>query len=143
MNVLRSIVFLTALGYGSLERTHAQEAPNQVIGQIMDSESGEPVAFSTVSLLRANDGSLATGAVSDFDGEFVLSGVQNGLYSIKISFMGYQDLQSETFEVSEKSASGIPSVFFLEPAPISLEEVVITGQRDLFEEKVDRTNGPS
>lgn len=109
----------------------------------MDSESGEPVAFSTVSLLRANDGSLATGAVSDFDGEFVLSGVQNGLYSIKISFMGYQDLQSETFEVSEKSASGIPSVFFLEPAPISLEEVVITGQRDLFEEKVDRTNGPS
>lgn len=105
----------------------------------MDSESGEPVGFSTVSLFRADDGSLATGAVSDFDGEFVLSGIQNGLYRLKISFVGYQDLLSETFEVSEKGASGIPSVFFLEPAPISLEEVVITGQRDLFEEKVDRT----
>ncbi|MCC5938196.1 MAG: TonB-dependent receptor [Lunatimonas sp.] len=139
MNVLRSILFIAVLTFGSLERTYAQQAPRQVIGQIVDSETREPVGFSTVSLIRSEDESLESGAVADFDGEFVLTGLRDGLYKLKISFMGYQELISETFQVAEDVSPSIPLIFHLEPAHISLDEVVITGQRDLFEEKVDRT----
>ncbi|WP_209331855.1 TonB-dependent receptor domain-containing protein [Lunatimonas salinarum] len=139
MNALRSILIFAVLTFGSLTKNHAQQVPHEVIGQVIDHETREPVGFATIALIRAEDDSLESGAVADLDGEFALTGMQNKLYRLKISVMGYQEFVSEPFQVSEGNTPSLTSTFYLEPTQISLDEVVITGQRDLFEEKVDRT----
>ena len=47
-------------------------------GEVMDADSKGPLEFATVQLLQLPDSSLATGAITDKDGSFVLKAVKKG-----------------------------------------------------------------
>ncbi len=69
-------------------------------GVVTDQKTGEPLLACYV-VLRQN-GQIITGARTDFDGNYTIKGVKEGIYSVEISCPGYNTLIVPEFEVRAK-----------------------------------------
>jgi outer membrane receptor protein involved in Fe transport len=129
------IFFQTAMA-----QTEEIELPvYKISGKVTEKGSNEPVPYAAVSLLEAESGKSIAGAVADFDGEFIITNFGNGKYQVVISFMGYETFSTPVLTISESNpAINIGSLALTSDA-VALQEVTVMGQRDLIEEKVDRT----
>ncbi|MGB7395643.1 MAG: TonB-dependent receptor, partial [Pricia sp.] len=66
--------------------------------------------------------SLGKGAISDFDGRFTLVDVPTGDYTLKITFLGYADLEEEVTVAAGETAS---VSLFIQPKSVELEGVEV------------------
>jgi hypothetical protein len=58
----------------------------KIKGKVTDRETGEPLPGANVLIVGTT-----FGAASDFDGEFVILNVPPGVYTVKATFIGYQE----------------------------------------------------
>ena len=72
-------------------------------GVVTDKKTGEPLIGCYV-VLRQN-GQIITGTRTDFDGVYTIKGVKEGIYSVEISYPGYNTLIVLEFEVRAKGFS--------------------------------------
>ncbi|WP_298540116.1 TonB-dependent receptor [uncultured Aquimarina sp.] len=122
-NYILSIFLMTSfLGIAQLELT----------GTVTDSSS--PVAFANVFLTN-QDGQIVTnsGGITDENGFFSIK-TEKGTYKITVSFIGFKDWEKELLIENNYDLGSI----ILEEDTENLEEVVITSQKKLIEQKTDR-----
>ena len=133
------LAVVPAEGVFAQQNAATEKRNYQVSGRVVEKESGEPIAYAAAVLLDAATGKTVTGGVADDNGEFFLTGFDEGEYILRISFMGYQTLEREGVVITaEKTAINLGNIP-VEEESVALEEVTVQGQRDLIEEKVDRT----
>ncbi len=98
----------------------------RVSGKITDRETGEPLIGANIIILGTS-----FGAASDVNGDFIIRQVQPGNYSIKASYIGYQDVTVSNVRI----VSGLTAEqnFELSSSRITTGEVVIVSQRPLIE----------
>jgi outer membrane receptor protein involved in Fe transport len=124
------IVFLTFLHSAN----YAQDAsPLLISGKVID-EKRQPVPYATAAAYDG-DSTLVAGAVSSADGRFEIS-VDPGKYTVKISFIGYEEKTMPGVVVTNSNAN-LGSIT-LSPAVDVLKEVVITGQKEQMELQLDK-----
>ena len=107
-----------------------------VIGEVK-AEDKQPVPFANVLLLQPTDSSLVLGSITSAEGKFSLN-VQPGAYLINISMMGYQSIFS-LIEISTAQEKVYLNAFYLPEDVKQLDEIVVKGQKPLFEKQTDRT----
>lgn len=115
-----------------------QTGIGKIAGEILDSDSKEPVQFATISLYVQADEKLISGAVADEKGRFSIGELVDGTYKMVISFIGYDAKTVEDIVVEKERNVNIGEIL-LSPVGVTVDEVTVTGQRALIEEKVDRT----
>ena len=81
-----------------LRPTHTEEV--QISGRVTDSATGEPLAGANVVAVGS-----AYGSATDLDGVFHLSGVQPGIYTLRVAYVGYETQLSKTLTVKEDVAA--------------------------------------
>ena len=119
--------FLCLMAHGALAQ----------ISGTLTTPAGEPVAFATVLILRAADSTMAKGAMTTETGTFGISGVAEGRYFVRYSAIGYQTFDTSPFTLTA-SAYDLGTLVVTEDAQ-TLGEVVVQGERPLFEQTFDRT----
>jgi hypothetical protein len=92
-----------------------------VRGFVYDKKTGEPIIFSNVLLLNTN-----YGGSSDDNGYFVISKVPKGDYTIRVSFMGYEQM---LLPINVKSDQITTLKIELEPNSKLLNAVEINAER--------------
>ena len=104
----------------------------------MDSLDNVPVQFATVALNNPTTNKPIDGTVADEKGKFNLSRVPNGQFDVIISFVGYT---TKTFHVniSDKNSDINLGIIKFSFGAEFLKDVVVEGQRNIMEERVDRT----
>ncbi len=91
----------------------------QVKGRILDANTNEPVPFANVLVRGTN-----IGASSDFNGEFILTGLEPGYIQLQASFVGYETEVSRDVLITNAK---IPFVEIkMRPSEYSLSEVTVT-----------------
>ncbi|MFV1883551.1 MAG: carboxypeptidase-like regulatory domain-containing protein [Balneola sp.] len=89
-----------------------------ITGTITDASTGEPLVGATVFIE-----SLQRGAGTDLDGNYTISNLPSGTYTLTSNYIGYKK-----FEVSIEIGSGTLAFDIqLSPDLVGLEEVVVTG----------------
>jgi TonB-dependent SusC/RagA subfamily outer membrane receptor len=89
-----------------------------ISGTVTDAKSGEPLPGANVRIEE-----LSRGAATDEEGNYTIEGLENGAYTIKVSFIGYDTAEeSITVEEGENTAN-----FSLKPNISGLSDVVVTG----------------
>ncbi|MBL0339654.1 MAG: carboxypeptidase-like regulatory domain-containing protein [Bacteroidetes bacterium] len=61
-----------------------------VKGKVLDESTQKPLEFATVVLKRLKDSTLVSGTITTVSGEFKITDLPPGGYSIEIAFIGYQ-----------------------------------------------------
>jgi len=111
-------------------------AAAQVSGKLATPD-GQPLPFVNVLLLRATDSTLVKGTMATETGAYRLDGMADGDYFIRFSLVGYQTAQTPVFKIA-----GTPLDFgvqILAEDSQQLDEIVVQGERPLFQQEVDRT----
>ncbi len=116
-----------------------EEKPVRIIGVAKDQKSGEPVAYATAALYEAGTDKSIAGGVADGDGKFFIAGFDLGEYELRLTFVGFETKIITGIEVT--SLTGDVNVGEIEMVDegVALEEITVQGQRELIEERVDRT----
>lgn len=102
----------------------------------VQSDTGAPLAFANVLLVKANDSSFVKGAISDENGRFLLENVTKNSYLLTISMVGFETLFTERIEVDGTSKTLLPPLLLSEG--LELDEVVVTSKKNLYVQKIDR-----
>lgn len=106
-----------------------------ISGKIISSTS-EPIITASVVLLKANDNSLVKSDLSDDNGAFVFPEIQDGVYVLKVTALGYSGYSSDAITFAGRDVS-MGAIQLLRAAN-QLKEVNVTAQRSLIEVHADK-----
>ncbi|HET9504333.1 MAG TPA: TonB-dependent receptor [Hymenobacter sp.] len=112
-------------------------AGGRITGTVTEAATGKPVSYATVSVLDAS-GKSVNGGVAGDDGRFVLPGIPAGTYTVQVTFLGFKE-ESRPGVVVEPGGTVALGSITLGASAQALKEVVVTGRKQLIEERVDRT----
>ncbi len=105
-------------------------------GAIKDAE-GNPVASTTVSLIKASDSSVIKLAVAAANGTYTFSGIAQGNYRIGVSHVGFLPAVSAPFTLADADVN-VPALQLTKPQS-NMQDVVVTARKPLVEVKADKT----
>ena len=100
-------------------------AQQHVTGQVIEQESQEPVAQSTIRLLKP-DSTLAVGVLTDLQGRFRVKAPAAGRYIVQVTCIGFKPY-TKTIRVSSDKDVVLGSIA-LRPDAIMLKGATVTGQ---------------
>ncbi len=106
-------------------------------GTVVD-ENEEPIQYATIKVISTADDKLVNGTITEGDGKWVIRNVPEGEFKISISFIGYESINEGPFKVTGKGESHNLGSVALTSSTTELEQVVVEGERELIEDKVDR-----
>ncbi|WP_103071245.1 TonB-dependent receptor domain-containing protein [Aquimarina sediminis] len=118
----------------------AQPSNNAVVGSIqgkvIDKNLQQPIPYATVAI---HDGTnkIISGGISTDNGEFLISDIPKGNYTLKIQFIGYKTY-SQPIEISRNSKDVNVGTVSLEEEAEALDDVTVVAERTTIEQKIDR-----
>src|SRR6056297_4136452 len=95
-----------------------QKNNGEIQGRVFNSKNNEPVPFANVVIFQTTIGSA-----SNFDGEFLFTGIKPGFVRLQVSAVGFKTYISE--EIMVTNAKKVNINIPLEETSIALEEVVV------------------
>jgi len=114
------------------------EGDSKISGVVIDDSNQNPIEFATVALALANTTAPVNGAICNEKGEFLISKVPIGTYDLTIDFLGYLSKVIRGVSIkNSKSDLNLGTIKLTFDAKV-LKEVVVSGQKEVLEEKVDR-----
>ncbi|WP_205499881.1 TonB-dependent receptor domain-containing protein [Rufibacter psychrotolerans] len=113
----------------------AQTSGSPLSGSVLDATTRKPVDFATVAL-QDKTGKPLNGTSCDEAGRFTFPRVAPGEYNLAVSFLGYK---TKVYPVTVQPGGAAVQLapVLLESDSKALEEVVITGEKDLIQETDD------
>jgi outer membrane receptor protein involved in Fe transport len=109
---------------------------SRISGTIVDSTSQKEIEFASIALYKST-GQAVDGTVADEKGKFVLNKVVAGDYKILITFIGYANKTVNNIALAKGQELDLGAIK-LSSNTKTLDELTVTGQAALIEEKVDR-----
>ncbi|TKT92539.1 TonB-dependent receptor domain-containing protein [Dyadobacter frigoris] len=109
----------------------------KISGTILDSASAKGVEFASIALYNKTTGQAIDGTVADEKGKFSLTKIVNGDFKILISFIGYGNKTLDNIKLAKGQELDLGTIKLASNTK-TLDEVTVTGQSALIEEKVDR-----
>ncbi len=111
-------------------------AKGDITGKVLNKETGEPMDFVNVQLFNAKTGKpLPIGTSTDENGLFILKGVSDGKYIVKITNVGSIDQEREANVVGNNINLG--DIKLTEDSKL-LQEVVVEGIRSQMRFELDK-----
>lgn len=120
-------------GFGGGKRT----IKGKISGVLVDSISGAPISFATISLKKAGKKKIIDGVLSEGEGNFKFE-IKNGKYDVEVSFLGYETKIIPAVETTLKDPDYNMGTISLAPSNYILDAVEVTEKRALVENKVDK-----
>lgn len=94
--------------------------------------------FVNVVLRSKVDSTIVAGTETDSKGQFVFSNVAAGDYFIRLSFIGYKERVTSLHKIDAANKSWNLGVISMTEGAVSLDEVLVTAQKALFTNSIDR-----
>ncbi|MEQ1585883.1 MAG: TonB-dependent receptor [Cyclobacteriaceae bacterium] len=134
------ITLIAFLGTATLlfGQEQTPKGSGKISGIVMDAKSNLPVEFATIALTDLN-GKTLDGTIADAKGKFLIPKIADGTYNVLISFIGYRTITRTNVMLEGKKNDINLGTVKIEEEATQLGEVVVEGQKDLVEERVDRT----
>lgn len=120
------------------QQVTGQKGNAKITGKVIDVDSDQPVEFATVALVDPTTGKPVNGTVCDDKGEFTITKVVEGTFNVTVSFIGYETQTLNGIKIDKHGDISLGTIKLGTGTKV-LKEVVIEGQKDLVEERVDRT----
>ncbi len=123
------LLFITVAG-------HAQTG-GSVSGKLVDGGNGAALEFATVSLIKKADNKPVKGMQTDLQGNFKLTGIPDGTYILRATYVGYISQIRDNVVITGANAVTLPPIKLLGSKGV-LQEVKVTAQRSQIQLSTDK-----
>ncbi len=109
-----------------------------ISGTVKDS-GNEILPGTTVRLLKSADSTMLKGEITDANGKFQLTALENATYLLDISALGQERFVSVPLTLSEgHNVIALPVIILLPAKSVALNEVVVKAKKPLIEQQIDK-----
>ncbi len=138
--VLVSLMYInnSANGQAPMARPEPGPADGKISGKIVDSSNSLPVEYASIAVYRQKDSTLVTGVVTDMNGNFSMENLPYGRFYAVITFIGYKKAKVDNIMINPSAKSAAVGTVKLDPASTALNEVVVMGNGNQMEYKIDK-----
>ncbi len=133
------LIFTANLISYSLYAQNQREGTGIIKGKIIDSQSGKPIDYATVSLINQAEGKIVNGMITDVNGNFAITKIAAGTYKIVAEFLGYKKNESDNIVIDTDHTSIDLGEIKMSVNQTLLNEVTVTSQKEIIENKIDKT----
>ena len=118
----------------------AQPKPEPLItgsvsGTVMDAELNQPIPYATIIISKGTE--VVTGGITNDLGVFEISKIPEGIYTLKIQFIGYENSQRDLI-IDRDHRNNNMGTIMLSAVMAELDAVNIVAERTTIEQKIDR-----
>lgn len=138
-SLLKRIAFILILLTAAIN-VHAQTAVSSgtVSGKLVDATTNKALDFATVGLFNKAGNTPVKSMQTDLDGNFKLTGIKDGQYLLRISFVSYLTYTKDNIIIGGGNKTVPLGVIKMQQAKSALKEVVVTGQRSQMRISTDK-----
>jgi outer membrane receptor protein involved in Fe transport len=139
----RWMALLTALFLiGSVQVSTAQSSASgdgRVTGRIVTADGEASLAGVTVAVRRQADSTRVGGTVTDSTGTFVVDNLSYGVYTLRLSFVGYATKRLTDIRLVRSRPERALGTITMTRTTEELDEVTVSAERPVMEVQTDRT----
>ncbi len=121
----------------NLQEDNTPKGNSKITGYVIDEAATTAVEYATISLISKATNKPVDGTMADDKGKFSLTRVAPGDYKLQISFIGFEDKIVDNIKVEKSKDIDLGTIKMKQAAKL-LNEITVTAQAALVEEKVDR-----
>ena len=110
----------------------------RISGMVIDSASGKPVEYATIALFDQKTKKIIDGTTTGPKGDFLLKSLPEGDFKLVVSFLGYKNTEFANVSIARGKKEQLLGNIKLTSDAQLLNEVTVTGQKALIEDKIDR-----
>jgi len=119
------VIFISALFIINTVKGQSGE----VFGNLLNTKTEEPVLYAAVILYHQNDSSLYLSTITNDKGVFSINNVKEGLYYLKTSCLGFNEIELRDIPVNSSLAKYNCGTIALEEKSFQLEEIQVIAKR--------------
>ncbi|SIO46457.1 TonB-dependent receptor domain-containing protein [Chitinophaga niabensis] len=134
---MKSITLILSFLALSLNIFSQQNKNGKITGKILSSAGKQPVEYATITVTDLSTGKIASGAVTNAGGTFVINALNTGSFKVMVDFLGYDKKIIDSVMITNAKSSRDLGTIYLSVHSRSLNEVVITSHT-IVENKIDR-----
>ncbi|HPE77450.1 MAG TPA: TonB-dependent receptor [Draconibacterium sp.] len=108
-----------------------------VSGKVIDSVNGQPLEYASVAVYNATDSMLINGTITNGSGNFKIEKLKSSLYYIRVQFLGYETMQTRSFEVINEGETSLGDLK-IQPSAQMMEEISVSGNRANSSNKLEK-----
>jgi iron complex outermembrane recepter protein len=111
-----------------------------VSGSVLDKTTKQGVEYASVTLVRARNGQIAAGGLTDAKGKFVIEQVPFGKFVLRVNFIGYQNFEkTDTIIVRPPNNIAVDAgEIVISNSTVALSEATVTAERAQFMNTIDK-----
>src|SRR6266496_6207412 len=104
----------------------------KISGRVTDEKSGSPLQDAAVQLTKNNDSTIISGAATDSDGRFALSGIPYGTYHLRVKFIGYSAIDIYEINISQSKSEQQFDSLKLKIGDAKTEEIDVESEKSMM-----------
>ena len=108
-----------------------------VSGKLIDRDTEQPIEYAAVAIYHLPDSTLVTGCVTNRQGDFTINNLGNGIYFLRINYIGYAN---ETISIEIKGNSVIlPVPVKMRAVALSIEAITVNSTKKEKQQSIEKT----
>ena len=127
-----SLLFATTISANSVYSTFLD---GSISGKVIDSKTKKGLPYVSIALKNADK--AITGGITDEKGNFSISKIPTGKYTVEISYIGFNNIQKQVEITNSKNNISL-GVLLLTESSTALDEVTIISETSSVVQKIDR-----
>lgn len=114
-----------------------QQPGTSINGRIFNEFDSRPLEFANVVLFNSSDSTQITGAMTNSEGFYELTGLALGNYFLKASFIGFEEKYIGGIDISRRGILKLGDIS-LKPKAYDIQDVVVSSERAPISYQIDK-----
>jgi outer membrane receptor protein involved in Fe transport len=115
----------------------AQISSGKITAKVVDAQTNETVPFATAVVINKKTKAVVKGAQTDANGNLTITGLPKGVFTFKISYVGYQTMVRDSVSLAD-SPIDFGTIKMKTAKGTVLNEVKVTGQKSTIQLGIDK-----
>lgn len=139
-NQLYKVLFLILVICTTTVKLNAQTTGDgKISAKVVDAQTNETIPFASAVILNKRTKAMVKSAQTDVNGNLVIAALPKGVFTFKISYVGYQTMVRDSVLISATNKEVNLGTIKMKPAKGTvLQEVAITAQKSTMQMGVDK-----
>lgn len=111
----------------------------KITAKVVDASNNQTVPFASAIVIDRKTKAVVKGAQTDVDGNLVMTGLPKGVFSFKVSYLGYQTMVRDSISISDTNKEIKFGTINMKPSKgTALNEVTITAPKSTIQMGIDK-----
>lgn len=139
-NVRNAVLLTLAICINAISgNAQTTTGEGRITAKVVDASNNQTVPFASAIVIDRKTKAVVKGAQTDVDGNLVMTGLPKGVFSFKVSYLGYQTMVRDSISISDTNKEIKFGTINMKPSKgTALNEVTITAPKSTIQMGIDK-----